>query len=129
MASSSTSRELDDSDCSNRRRWLTFCDTNRRKRAWEKSSQREREHAREEGLSVAFYRRGRVVRGRGFNCSRNAINCGGCNSSGKKNSRDMIQVSARERAAGVGKEASPTMAFIAARREQRGAGLKVHEDH
>jgi hypothetical protein len=28
---------LDNSDCSNGRRWLTFCDTNRRKRAWEKS--------------------------------------------------------------------------------------------
>jgi hypothetical protein len=35
--SSSASRELDNSDCSNGRRWLTFCDTNRRKLAWEKS--------------------------------------------------------------------------------------------
>jgi hypothetical protein len=81
------------------------------------------EHAREEGLSVAFYRRGRGVRGRGYNCIRNAINDGGCNSRGKKNSRCMIQVSARERAVGVGKEASPAMAFIAA--EERAKGRRI----
>jgi hypothetical protein len=41
----------------------------------------------------------------------------------------MPQVSARERAAGVGKEVSPAMAFIAKEEGAKGRRIEEHQDH